>query len=527
MTVPNGSYALLGASFVLLVLGTACSLYREAKMQRPSPHAVLALVLVWGVALALRLWLSPRTFLHEYYHIAETLSGYLMDGYAPAYGNTGPALFRLVGVALRRPTDVQVIFVTNAVLSSLAIPAVALLDLALMRSWPRALCAAVLLCILPQHLRFSAAEDVFVQAVTFGIWTLALFMLYVRTRRLEDALFCVLALSLAMQTRPEMLFFPALLVALLLLLEPPSWRILFEWRTLLALVLLVTLLVPRFVDLQRALHETPAPAAVFPNLGRYFSRLVLFQGQVTPAVYWVLLVVGLVWGARHKPGLHLWVILVFFGYTLFALSLFDSPPYNLRSQLLPASLVVLVAAGAASVWMELWGPYRRLALGIGACALTALGVGVVITSRGFVTELRDQQLEWAFLEHTVPRLPQRLTLLSPMGAGLRNLDAFPEFLLWRAGNAYQMVDVRRVAHGEVPWPTPGEDLIYYQGMFCYFAAAPDEPSPDPMTPECKAVLDHYVAEPLFIEELHTEGYSRLRYARGPFRIGFFRLPAQR
>src|SRR6185503_6973941 len=153
----------------------------------------LVLVALWVAALLMRLTLAPRTFLHEGYHIAETVSGYLIAEPPPIYGKTGPALFRAVGAAWRW-NDVQIIFLTNAVLASLAIPALALLDLALFRSWPRALCSAWLLCVLPLHLRYSAAEDLFVQATTFGIWALALFALYLRTRRLEDILCAALAL---------------------------------------------------------------------------------------------------------------------------------------------------------------------------------------------------------------------------------------------------------------------------------------------------------------------------------------------
>jgi hypothetical protein len=215
----------------------------------------------------------------------------------------------------------------------------------------------------------------------------------------------------------------------------------------------------------------------------------------------------------------------------------------LRSQLLPTSFVVLVAAGAASLWMELWerrardgtarspntSTTRRLALGVGAAVLVGMGTVVVVSWHGFVTELRDQQLEWAFLERTVPRLPERATLLSAVEIGGRNLDAFPTFLLSRHGKQYELVDVRRAANSGVDWPTPGEDLLYYQGMFCYFAFS-DEPSPEPMTAACRAVHERYVMEPLFTEDLETQGYSLLRYAgngRGPFRIGFFRLRAGR
>jgi len=523
----RASYPLLAASFVLLVLGTARLLYREARRRRPPATGVLALVLVWGVALALRLELSPHTFLHEYYHIAETISAYLAGEMAPAYGNAGPALFRLVGSVLGRPDDVEVIFATNAVVASLAIPAVALLDLALMRSWPRAICAAALLCVLPHHLRFSASEDLFVPAVTLGMWSLALLVVYVRTRRLGDALLGVLALSLAMQTRPEMLCFPAVAVALLLLAKRRSWRVLIAPRTLVALAAMATLLIPRMLSLRQSLASPPAFAPGLPTVGRYFANLVLLQPQVTPAVYWALLAVGLAWGALRRPGFVLWVILVFCGFTLLSLSLFSNPVFNLRSQLLPTSFVVMVAAGAAPAWIAIWGHRVRMALGVGACALAVLGTLVVLAARPFVTELRDQQLEWAFLERTVPRLPDHATLLAAASIGGHKLDAFPQYLLSRAGKSYDMVDVGRAATGDEPWPPPGEDLIFYQGMFCYFAFQ-DEPSPEPMTASCKAVHDRYRLQPLFVEELHTQGYSQLSYAtggKGPFRIGFFRLEA--
>lgn len=525
-TSVRANYSLLAASFVLLAAWTIRVLHRELKAQPPPPYAVPALFVVWLVALALRLFLSPQTFLHEYYHIAETLPGYLKGETGPVYGDTGPALFQLAAAMLRRPEDFRIIFLTNAVLASLAIPAVALLALVVTRRWPHALSAAVLLCVLPHHLRFSASEVLFVQAVTFALWSLALFALYVRTRRLEDAFCGTLALSLAMQTRPEMLFFPVALVALLLLTEPRSWRLLFDWRTLLALLALGLLLVPRFFELRQVLAAGGSRPPDAPDLQRYLNGLVLFREDAMPWVYRPLLVAGALWGLWRIPGLVVWVALVFVGYTFLCLSIFDNTPYNLRSQVLPMSFLVLIAAGSASLWTAMWGRRRRPALAIGACLLALFGVAVVVESHGFVTELQDQQLEWAFLERTVPRLPQEGTLLTAAQIGGRNLAAFPQFLLQRDGKSFELVDVRQAAAGEESWPPPGEDVLFYQGMFCYFAF-PDEPSPDPMTPVCSAVHQRYVTEPLFVEELHTTGYSPLVYAPGPYRIGFLRLSASR
>jgi hypothetical protein len=196
---------------------------------------------------------------------------------------------------------------------------------------------------------------------------------------------------------------------------------------------------------------------------------------------------------------------------MFPLSVGDNPPYH-RSQILPTSLVVLIAAGAASVWMHLWRAARGGAVA-GASLLAASAVVVVADWRGFIGQLKDQQLEWLFLEHNVASLPAQATLVAAVETGGRNLDAFPEFLLTRAGKRYTMVDIRRAARGEVDWPAADGELVFYQGMFCYFAFDETEPKPDPMTPACKAVYERYELEPIMFADLDTTGYSAVVYSR--------------
>jgi hypothetical protein len=522
---PSFHYLLLAATILLVLVGTVHVLYREVATGAAPAGAVVALVLLWALALGLRLWLSPRTFLHEYYHVAETVPAYLSGELAPGYGKTGPTLFRLVRLVVGEGEDVRIIFLTNAVVSSLAIPAAAMLVLAVTRSWPQALCAALLLAVLPQHLRFSAAEDLFVQAITFGLWSLALFASYHRTRRLEDALLGALTASLATQARPEMIFFPAVVVTFLFFVQPRAWRVLFAWPTLVAGAVFAVLLVPHALDVLGTMREARAPSPVAPSLRRWVDTLVLFDPRITPLMYPLLLLVGAAWAAIRRPGWVVWVVAVYVGFTLFTLSIFDNPQYHLRAQNLPTSYLVLLAAGAVPVWMAAWRRHRRLGAVLGIVLLATSAIGVVARWRGFVGELKDQQLEWAFLERHVSELPARATLITAVETGGHNLDAFPEFLLTKSGRRYALVDVRRAAEGAVPWPEPTGELLFYQGMFCYFAFD-DEPAPDPMTRACRTVHERYAAAPLLVEDLHTEGYSHMRYAqggRGVFRIGFYRL----
>jgi 4-amino-4-deoxy-L-arabinose transferase-like glycosyltransferase len=346
--------------------------------------------------------------------------------------------------------------------------------------------------VLPQHLRFSAAEDLFVQAITFGLWSLALFAWYRRTGRLEDALLGALAASLATQSRPEMIFFPAVVGALLLCVEPQGWRVLFRWPTLLAGAVLVVLLVPHAFDVIRATRDARSPAPHLPPVEQYFPSLLLFDPQITPMIYPVMLAAGAVWAAMRRPGWLIWLVAVYVGFTLFTISIFNNPAYRLRAQNLPTSYIVLLAAGAVPVWMVAWRRHRRL-----GAVLVLSAIGVVAGWRGFVGELKDQQLEWAFLERHISELPVKGTLITAVETGGQNLDAFPEFLLTRSGRRYAMLDVRRATEGAVAWPAPEGELLFYQGMFCYFAFG-DELAPEPMTAACRAVYERYTAEPLVV-----------------------------
>ncbi len=519
----RGNYGALALTFSLLTVLTAWILVREYRAHRPPLTQVAALTLVAVAGLCLRAWLSPHTFLHEYYHIAETIRGYLVGGSAPAYGRTGPAMYRLAAALSGRTLDVDVIFHTNALLATLAIPAVALACLSLTGRWAHAFGAAVALCLLPHHLRFSASEVLFVPAVTFGIWSISLSALYLHSGRLSDAVASMLALSLAMQSRPEMLVFPGLVAALVICVEPRRWRRFFEWRTLLALALLVLLLVPRALELSQALGGGPTPQLV--GWSRFWRSVVLAQGNVTPPAYGILLAIGAVWLLRRRPGLLLWSALLFLSYTVSSMSLFSNPIYDLRVQLLPNAFTPIIAGAAWAAAGEVLNERGRVWSLAAIAALTVLAASMVISARPFIGEVRDQQMEFAFLERTVPLLPQRFRLLAAIGTGGQRLNAFPDLLLQREAKRAELFDVRDVVAGAETWPTAGDDLLYYQGMYCHYSFDSTF-SPDPMMPVCRAVHARYEAEPLHLEDLDTRGYSLLRYASGgdgPYRIGFYRL----
>ncbi len=516
------NYTLLAVEVAILLAASAILLARGLRVAPAA--ASYALGAITGVGFLLRLFLSPRTFLHEYYHVGETLWSHLRGVAGPIYGDTGPAIYQLVAGASGSSGNAGAIFASNLVIASLAIPAIALAGYAVVRRWSHALLAAALLCIFPQHIRFSASEVLFIPAITFGFWAIALTMHYVDSRKLTHGLCAALAFSIAIQTRPEMTFLPLAALALIALTRPRSLPILWSRNSLLAAGLLGVLLAPRFVELWQVLHSQQIPQHVPPTLHRLQHSAVFLDATITPPVYWLLAALGAGWTLLRYPGLVVWALTVATASVAFSLSSGDNLPYNTRSQLLPNTLAILVAAGCGPLWVALFRERTELAAKAGALALGLLATVVLWRGVPFITSVGDQQLEWAFLDRSVAQLPERGTLLTNVAVG-RNLDAFPDLLLRREGKSYQLVDLAAAWRGEVVWPEPGANVIFYQGMFCH-ADFHDAAPPEPMTEPCNEVRRRYRTRPLIEAELDTYGFSALRYAEPPFHIGFFVLEGQ-
>lgn len=513
--------ALLAGLVLLLVGLTALLLRRRAALAPPPRWAWVGLLALTTLALVLRWQVSPWTFLHEFYRIGDTVTQYLWTDSFQLYGETGPALYRMMDALFGG--EEQAIFATNAVLASLSVPAVALLDLALFGRWGRALVAGLCLCVLPLHLRFSASEELFIPGLCFLVWSLALCVDYARTRSWLSLMAAMLAMSLCAQSRPELLLTPlhALLLVLALWREK-AWRVLWSWQTLAGVAVLGLITAPRLWALVTA-PDGDAPQ--LRELGRHLlTEQVVFDGRWTPPVLWGLALLGLAAGLRQSVSKTLWVVVLLLCLGAAPLLFFDLPVYCARTQVVAAPFFALLVAGALPAVLGVCAPqgWVRAALA-GLCALV-----IVWTSwshRAVVVEEKDQQEEWAFLRDALPRLrfgPHAELLTLTRNAGNLYLGSFPWFLLRRAGHEVSLLDLRDLLEADaLPPPHPG--LVFYQGTYCYYRN-PEEPPGRPFNRRCEAVRRRYHLRPLLVHELRTGPYAHLDYAdqqEFKLEIGFY------
>ena len=462
------SLFLAGATLVVLV--------RSARAVPPPLPAGIGLAVLTVVGFVLRVMVPPWTFLHEWHHVQDGLSALYAD-IPTLYGETVAALFH-AGDVLAGGRE-QAAFATNAVLASLTVPAVALLDFRLFGRWDRALFAGFLMCLLPQHLRFSGSEVLPVATTLFTAWALALLAAYLDRPDLLKGLAAAAAFALAMQSRPEAQVLPALALGLVLVAgKGVPARFFRDWRTWVVLALVaVSWGLQRWIRLD----------ASYPDLTFHDVTMqghTWLRTDVTSPALWFLWTLGAAWTLAHSSGRAFWLMLSAEALTVIPLLGFSNPVYDERTQLPALPFHVILAAGVlVLVRGRLQG--RVWAARVATVILLALPAVVLATRWDYVTRTTAEQEEWEFLRATVPTLPDGLghELVADLDSG----RGFPRDLLWRSGKLFNLVELG-AAGASLPAAAPAHRLVYL-GIRCFGSA----PSPDF---SCDAFRDRFDLRPV-------------------------------
>ena len=508
--------ALLVAAALALLAGLVLVAVRGLRAGRRGRAVGAHLAALSATAAALRGFVSPWAFVQEYLHAADHLAA-LQCGPPLPYGEAGPALAGLVHALTG--AGAGAIFGTHWVLASLTPAAVAWLGRELAGRWAVGLAAGWLVCLLPQHLRFSASEALFVPALFFMATGLAAVARHLRTGAWGVLALGALALFLATQTRPEAL----LALALVPLLAPrgpgarAGWRALGAWAAVFAVA-------AAWLGIRRLL-----PAAAHVEVGaillpwQRYLRWVWFETAVTPPALWVPWIVGIVVGLRRRRAATAWALAGGAAFALATLHFFDNDVYRQRSQLLAVPFLA-IPAGLGLAWAADTLRAIRVPRVVASLLLLAALAFPAHARRAFVTRVTPEMVEWVFLDRTIPLLPAGPGVR--LHAATRGSGAFPTERLWLAGSR---VDVRDPA-SLGPSSRAGDDrpteVLYYQGLGCHLGDPSAAPGGAAMRPACDDLRRRWRLEPLHVLEIRAEGDPDVGFLpgpSGPFTVGFFRV----
>ncbi len=501
------AYLTLRFFSVLTALFAALWLARGLPRALWLPYAALTVL-----AAVARAWLSPATFLHEFYHVDESLSQLAgQPGFFNGYG--GPALYSALVAWLH--ADPAWMFAVNGLASTLSVPALARLATRVWRDERAGIAAGLLLALSPMHLRWGAAEDQWILGTAWTLLALAAWLDALDTDDAFAALVGLLAAVLAMHARPELLPLPVLLLALALV-HQRAW--LARWlRTRDAWLALAVAAVALWPMALLLLHRTPPPHATLEYI-KLWPHAQWRNPVWTPLPLQILSAVAVALALAQRRWRVVVVALAAVVWIVLPMLFYGAVgPFLQRTQLLSDALALGVTAGALP---QLLGVLPQ------PIWLAGLLLALLVTVHDRVPEitaLHAQQREWTFLHDHVPELPPAKRLLAPAG---KSFDHFP-ILLFPAQTAPQLLALEDVFASH-RWPLPGRDLLYYQSMACWFVDSGQRIAPRDIQPMCAAVRAHYAMEPLAVAELEGPvGPMLLSPPQPRFPVGFYRLTAVR
>jgi len=416
-----------------------------------------------------------------------------------------------------------------------------LMRLAFAQTGP-ALAAASLLGLLATHLRLAATEDTHILVEFLSLLSLFLLLLFQRTgRRLPFGL-ALLALLLLMYTRAEMMLLAPLVAAAWVLSGLDGRRLLRLaqdpgiWACLLAAA---ALCVPRAVEIVRLADPRIRQFLPPSDMLQHYKNLGLqgispfFNPEFTPAVYLVLLVLGLVGLFKDNRRAFLfwnfqWLLMTYYYSThLSCLSL------KIRTAMASQfALVAIAAYGFHFVTRSLGSRNRIFAhLLLHGCLLVGLW-----NRRDFLTTLFTKQQEYGFLTAMVERLPSTSGLVYLSQADdpdlIQNREYqkhLVDFLANRTGKRVLLVGARQFLKAQEKGSLGR--CYFYKGVACYTLPrtrsrpVPPAEMKDPVYvhPLCRQIQDTFLLEPVQEATVGSKSHSWDAIEGDARTIGLYRI----
>jgi hypothetical protein len=445
---------------LLVIVGMVWMVRQRKRLSGQSD--LLGLAAVGLLALGLRIFVSPHTLVHENAHGYEYLrSAFSLEGYF-YHGSGYYAFFHLLTRVFGRLPEV--VFYANAVLGAASAVILVPLGRRLLGSREGAWFTAIAYACLPAALRIGGSESMFGLAVFFGLLS---WLTWLRAWDRGSAwLFVASAglLAYAVQVRPVMALWPAVLLLSLPLCRGWTRRLRSPWPWV-SLAVLIGLLSGWLIFRIRVFtgEGLPEVLRLAPGdfMGGFFSgNNLLCRFDWTPALILVFAPAGLLFLVKRRRALPALLV----GYLLMAwpvMGITTGESSSLRLQSLLHPFILLWAGLGAAKVADLTGQRWR----IGFMALTGLLLLASSMARTpQVSRFYNPQHEYAFLERETEKLPAGCAIVTADRFMARRIIS-TEFPYWWAEGrpVEELSDHLADPDALAGWPC----LVFYRGLSCY------------------------------------------------------------
>jgi hypothetical protein len=449
---------------------------------------------------------------YEYLRSAFTLEGYFY------HGSGYYAFHHLFGGG-----QPEKVFMLNALFGAGSCMLLVPLGKRLTNSREAGWIAAIAYACWPMALRIGFSESMFPMAVFFGLLSWWAWF------RAWDSgggiwfLFAACALAYAVQTRPMMALWIVVLLLTLPLCRGWTRRLRTPWPWI-ALGLGTVLVLPWLAFRLEVFAQEgiPGPVRLLPMdvLGGLFSGTNLFaRYDWTPALAWMLatcgLVVLVVRRIRAVPSLVLGAAIL--AWMVMGIRTGESSSLRLQNPLVP---FFLLWVGYGASWIANRSGHRAR---YGLLFLLGLALaGSALARTPLVRRLHNPQHEYAFLEGTVPELPEACAIVMAdrfMGNGIVSTE-FPFW--WAEGRpVVQASDFLERPDSLHDWSC----VLYYQGLSCrcFTHEEVGRIPPDGIREECRRIGERFRLTTYIEESFPNRPYTSFRVPGESVTVGFYRV----
>lgn len=509
-------------ALVIIALLSLCSGRKEFRWHRKDVATFIAL---FFVALLPRFLLSPHTLIHENAHGYEYLRTAFTGQGFPFHGSGYYAFYRLVTLVLGQ--EPLVVFGCNGILNALTAASLLPIGAKLTNNRAIGFVAGLVYALWPPALRIASTESMFPLALLLGSASLWAWLGALTSRDRRQYLLSGLLLALAVQVRPIMALWP--FIVAMTTVSQPTWReeakkTRFWLSAFVFLVMSIGWVLFRIIDVKTNGIHSVVNFSPWDSLALFFSaENLLWNPRWSPIVVMCLASIGLFVSMITMRRLAFVLVTSSTLLCWFALApSAGAEATQLRLQS-PFHLFVAISVGVGSVYIANQLPLRFRNLGI-AVLCVAITVSVVFR-RDAVREHYNPQIEYNFLEESVPNLPDDCIVIVA-DRSMANGVITTEFPTWLLGNR----PMRRLSDIAVAdtLADPRTCAVWYRGLSCYSFSWQEQetlaiPS-DKFRPECSSIEETAEMIPIVERTFLSKPYlSYVRPHRETLSLGFYRL----
>ena len=428
------------------------------------------LILIFIYSFFLRTYYSPLNYFHENWHGYENIENAIyLKGYH-LYGSSYYTFFNFFYLFMQK--NETSIFTLNAILGSLSVLLIFLLTYQLYNNENISLYSTLLLGVFPIYIRLSSSESFFVLVVFFMLLTLNSFLLYIRTNNTYIYILSLLLLNFTIQIRPLLIFFPFIIILLLIIYDKNFLNKLKDYKLWIFTFLFLLLILKHCFLLLNIIIKKDQPDVYNFNPFKFITFLVSSKYNIAlnikyfPFIIFAFTLIGSIFLIIKKEKSFLFLISYLFLFKYLYLSI--SSCYIARIRVQSSFLFLLLILAGYGIFCISDLINNKIIKICYHLIIILYCISIPFIYYNFIKTLNNPQIEYNFIKNNIKYLPDKGILIINNHAEKKLISTyFPYWLLKQKNKNIKIIRLNYFHKNAEKLFNNNENILFFQGTTFY------------------------------------------------------------